>query len=165
MKELEKKIIAECKEDVRVVACRFPLPNIEPEAEIGSDVNTVWLYKIPKTWYTLILILWKIQLVLSFYFQMKNHDLKVKIMSVSLESHWVRRLLTRWHLWEQENITTSMHISSSVIRSYWKKCCWHQEMRFLYYYRFDEGVLWWHSTLVTTGLRIKTVTLKWYYNG
>ncbi|XP_022320561.2 ATP synthase subunit C lysine N-methyltransferase-like [Crassostrea virginica] len=49
MKDLEKKIISESKEDVRVVACRFPLPNIEPEAEIGTDVNTVWLYKIPKT--------------------------------------------------------------------------------------------------------------------
>ncbi|XP_048777681.1 ATP synthase subunit C lysine N-methyltransferase-like [Ostrea edulis] len=48
MKELEKKIIAECKDDVRVVACRFPLPNIEPEAEIGTGVDTVWLYKIPK---------------------------------------------------------------------------------------------------------------------
>lgn len=49
MKELEKKIIAESKGDVRVVACRFPLPNIEPEAEIGTGVDTVWLYKIPKT--------------------------------------------------------------------------------------------------------------------
>lgn len=56
MKELEKKIIAECKDDVRVVACRFPLPNIEPEAEIGTGVDTVWLYKIPKMWFRILLI-------------------------------------------------------------------------------------------------------------
>lgn len=48
MKEFEKKIIVECKEDVWVVVCRFFLLNIEFEVEIGSDVNIVWFYKIFK---------------------------------------------------------------------------------------------------------------------
>lgn len=48
MLDLESKILAECRRDCRIVACRFPLPNIKPEAIIGSGIDTVWIYNISK---------------------------------------------------------------------------------------------------------------------
>ena len=46
MEELEKKFIRELKSDCRIVACRFPLPNLKPLKTIGHGVDTVWIYTI-----------------------------------------------------------------------------------------------------------------------
>jgi len=48
MEDLEKKILAECKKDCKVVACRFPLPSLTPLRTIGCGVDTVWLYEVCK---------------------------------------------------------------------------------------------------------------------
>lgn len=46
MKDLEHKLIAESKENSKIIACRFPLPNSEPVTVIGDGVDTVWLYDL-----------------------------------------------------------------------------------------------------------------------
>lgn len=46
MTDLEKKFINEAKPGTRIIACRFPLPNLQAEKIIGSGVDTVWLYSI-----------------------------------------------------------------------------------------------------------------------
>ncbi|CAG2257721.1 Protein N-lysine methyltransferase FAM173B,Protein N-lysine methyltransferase FAM173A [Mytilus edulis] len=45
MDRLETKFENETNNDVRIVACRFPLPNWEPIETIGEGIDTVWLYK------------------------------------------------------------------------------------------------------------------------
>lgn len=45
MDRLETKFEEETNNDVRIVACRFPLPNWEPIETIGEGIDTVWLYK------------------------------------------------------------------------------------------------------------------------
>lgn len=46
MEELEEKFRTELREDSRIVACRFPLPNLKPLKTIGEGVDTVWVYAI-----------------------------------------------------------------------------------------------------------------------
>ncbi|XP_017781383.1 PREDICTED: protein FAM173B [Nicrophorus vespilloides] len=48
MADLEKKFIAECKSDCKIIACRFPLPNLKPIRTVGEGVDTVWLYEMSK---------------------------------------------------------------------------------------------------------------------
>lgn len=44
MKDLETKLLKEVQKDTKIIACRFPFPNIEPNKIIDSGVNTVWVY-------------------------------------------------------------------------------------------------------------------------
>ncbi|XP_040564714.1 ATP synthase subunit C lysine N-methyltransferase [Lepeophtheirus salmonis] len=44
MGELEFKLIKEVKKDSQTIACRFPLPNLTPDQEIGEGIDTVWTY-------------------------------------------------------------------------------------------------------------------------
>ncbi|KAH8268656.1 hypothetical protein KR026_011279 [Drosophila bipectinata] len=48
MQDLEHKLIAECPHDAQIIACRFPLPNMEHAKIIEDGVNTVWFYKMDK---------------------------------------------------------------------------------------------------------------------
>ncbi|XP_034827848.1 ATP synthase subunit C lysine N-methyltransferase [Maniola hyperantus] len=48
MKDFEKKLLLEVKDDTVVVACRFPLPNIRPVETIGHGVDTVWKYVVKR---------------------------------------------------------------------------------------------------------------------
>ncbi|XP_034659873.1 ATP synthase subunit C lysine N-methyltransferase [Drosophila subobscura] len=48
MKDLEHKLIAECPHNTKIIACRFKLPNLEPERTIEDGVNTVWFYDLNK---------------------------------------------------------------------------------------------------------------------
>lgn len=48
MQDLETKLIAEAP-NTKVIACRFPLPNLEPLKTIDEGVNTVWFYDLSKT--------------------------------------------------------------------------------------------------------------------
>ncbi|XP_048509781.1 ATP synthase subunit C lysine N-methyltransferase isoform X1 [Athalia rosae] len=45
MDKVEQKFIAELRSESVIVACRFPLPNLEPIAILGHGVDTVWVYK------------------------------------------------------------------------------------------------------------------------
>ncbi|XP_025415458.1 protein N-lysine methyltransferase FAM173B [Sipha flava] len=49
MCDLEKKFITELSDETVIVACRFPLPNLEPYLIIGTGIDRVWAYKICKT--------------------------------------------------------------------------------------------------------------------
>ncbi|KAH8346114.1 hypothetical protein KR067_005595 [Drosophila pandora] len=49
MQDLEHKLIAECPHDAEIIACRFPLPNMEHVKIIEDGVNTVWFYKLDKS--------------------------------------------------------------------------------------------------------------------
>jgi len=45
---IEKQVSRDCNrmdKQVRLVACRFPLPNWEPFASFGSGIDQVWLYE------------------------------------------------------------------------------------------------------------------------
>ncbi|XP_028137218.1 ATP synthase subunit C lysine N-methyltransferase isoform X1 [Diabrotica virgifera virgifera] len=44
MNDLEKKFIKECKSSCKIIACRFPLPNLTPIKTIGHGIDTVWVY-------------------------------------------------------------------------------------------------------------------------
>lgn len=46
MPEFEKKLLNEAADYTKVIACRFPLPNVTPTQTIGGGVDTVWLYEI-----------------------------------------------------------------------------------------------------------------------
>lgn len=46
MKDLEHKLIVECAHDAKVIACRFPFPNLQPIKVIEDGVNTVWFYDL-----------------------------------------------------------------------------------------------------------------------
>ncbi|XP_015112761.1 protein N-lysine methyltransferase FAM173B [Diachasma alloeum] len=48
MEEIERKFIAELKNDSAIIACRFPLPNLKPIQTIGQGVDTVWIYERPR---------------------------------------------------------------------------------------------------------------------
>ncbi|KDR15633.1 hypothetical protein L798_09447, partial [Zootermopsis nevadensis] len=45
MPKLEEKLTNELRNDVHVVACRFPFPTWTPDATLGTGLDTVWLYK------------------------------------------------------------------------------------------------------------------------
>ncbi|KAL4119770.1 hypothetical protein QTP88_012545 [Uroleucon formosanum] len=49
MLDLEKKFSEELSEGTVIVACRFPLPNLEPYLVIGTGIDRVWAYRISKT--------------------------------------------------------------------------------------------------------------------
>ncbi|XP_022164775.1 protein FAM173B isoform X3 [Myzus persicae] len=49
MLDLEKKFSTELSEGTVIVACRFPLPNLEPYLVIGTGIDRVWAYRISKT--------------------------------------------------------------------------------------------------------------------
>lgn len=44
MTDLEKKLLLEANKESKVIACRFPLPNIKPTRIVGEGADTVWLY-------------------------------------------------------------------------------------------------------------------------
>lgn len=46
MHDLEKKLLNEVRADAKVIACRFPLPNLRADKIIGGGIDTVWLYNI-----------------------------------------------------------------------------------------------------------------------
>ncbi|XP_066581579.1 ATP synthase subunit C lysine N-methyltransferase [Prorops nasuta] len=46
MQKLEQKFLSDLNKNCMVVACRFPLPNIQPINIIGKGIDTVWIYKI-----------------------------------------------------------------------------------------------------------------------
>lgn len=46
MNDLEKKLQTEALEGTKIVACRFPLPNMKPKQIIGGGIDSVWLYEI-----------------------------------------------------------------------------------------------------------------------
>ncbi|XP_045771130.1 ATP synthase subunit C lysine N-methyltransferase [Maniola jurtina] len=48
MKDFEKKLLLEVKDDTVVVACRFPLPSMRPVETIGHGVDTVWKYVVKR---------------------------------------------------------------------------------------------------------------------
>uniref|UniRef100_A0A1B0G5X6 Uncharacterized protein n=1 Tax=Glossina morsitans morsitans TaxID=37546 RepID=A0A1B0G5X6_GLOMM len=45
MDQLENKLILEAPHS-KVIACRFPLPNLKPVKSIDAGVNTVWFYNL-----------------------------------------------------------------------------------------------------------------------
>lgn len=45
----ENKLINELPNKAVVIACRFPLPTIQPTDRIGSGVDTVWKYVLQKS--------------------------------------------------------------------------------------------------------------------
>lgn len=45
MPKLQAKCAEEMKPDARIVACRFPLPDWQPEAVICAGIDTVWRYR------------------------------------------------------------------------------------------------------------------------
>ncbi|XP_036323554.1 ATP synthase subunit C lysine N-methyltransferase [Rhagoletis pomonella] len=48
MKDLESKLIAESKENAKIIACRFPLPGLQPQSVAGDGIDTVWFYNLNK---------------------------------------------------------------------------------------------------------------------
>ena len=48
MHKLQGKFQVEMKDDARVLACRFPLPNWRPTQVIEEGIDSVWLYHKPK---------------------------------------------------------------------------------------------------------------------
>lgn len=46
MTDLEKKLLSEANSESKIIACRFPLPNIKPTRIIGEGIDTVWLYDL-----------------------------------------------------------------------------------------------------------------------
>ncbi|XP_013103453.1 ATP synthase subunit C lysine N-methyltransferase [Stomoxys calcitrans] len=48
MKDLETKLIAEVPNS-KVIACRFPLPTLEPLKVVDEGVNSVWFYDLSKS--------------------------------------------------------------------------------------------------------------------
>ncbi|CAH0389909.1 unnamed protein product [Bemisia tabaci] len=48
MPELEEKCHRELHNNANVIACRFPLSSLKPSQEIGSGIDSVWVYKIVK---------------------------------------------------------------------------------------------------------------------
>lgn len=46
MPDFEKKLLSEASENTKIIACRFPLPNLIPKEIVGGGVDTVWLYEI-----------------------------------------------------------------------------------------------------------------------
>lgn len=48
MPDLEKKFIKESKPDSVIVACRFPLPNLEPSWMIEEGIDSIWVYRMKR---------------------------------------------------------------------------------------------------------------------
>lgn len=48
MTDLEKKLLSEANKDVKIIACRFPLPNVQPIRIVGDGIDRVWLYTLKK---------------------------------------------------------------------------------------------------------------------
>lgn len=46
MNDLEQKLQSEAMEGTKIVACRFPLPNMKPTQIIGGGIDSVWLYEM-----------------------------------------------------------------------------------------------------------------------
>lgn len=46
MADLEQKFLKECKPTTKIIACRFPLPHLQPLKTIGAGIDTVWFYEI-----------------------------------------------------------------------------------------------------------------------
>lgn len=49
MQDLERKLLTEAANDAKIIACRFPLPQMEPQRVIEDGVHTVWYYELNKT--------------------------------------------------------------------------------------------------------------------
>lgn len=49
MTDLEKKLLTEANKEAKIIACRFPLPNVKPSRVIGEGIDSVWLYKLKRT--------------------------------------------------------------------------------------------------------------------
>lgn len=48
MPDLEKKFIKESRPDSVIVACRFPLPNLEPSWMIEEGIDSIWVYRMKR---------------------------------------------------------------------------------------------------------------------
>lgn len=48
MKDLEQKLLKESNNNTKIIACRFPLPNLVATKIAGGGVDTVWYYEIKK---------------------------------------------------------------------------------------------------------------------
>ncbi|XP_076630776.1 ATP synthase subunit C lysine N-methyltransferase [Colletes latitarsis] len=48
MEDIEKKFRTELQNNCIIVACRFPLPNMNALKIVGQGVDTVWIYKVSK---------------------------------------------------------------------------------------------------------------------
>lgn len=48
MKDLEAKLLEESSNGTKIIACRFPLPNLMATKIVGGGVDTVWYYEIKK---------------------------------------------------------------------------------------------------------------------
>ena len=48
MTELELLFEKSLRNQTKVVACRFPLPNWTPTIIIGEGINRVWVYEVEK---------------------------------------------------------------------------------------------------------------------
>ncbi|XP_065579665.1 ATP synthase subunit C lysine N-methyltransferase-like isoform X2 [Artemia franciscana] len=46
MAPLEEKFTRELVRGTKIIACRFPLPNLTPIHTIGSGIDAVWLYEV-----------------------------------------------------------------------------------------------------------------------
>ncbi|KAI8046781.1 ATP synthase subunit C lysine N-methyltransferase [Drosophila gunungcola] len=49
MQDLEHKLVAECPDNTKIIACRFPLPSLQHVKIIEDGVNTVWFYDLDKS--------------------------------------------------------------------------------------------------------------------
>ncbi|XP_076174189.1 ATP synthase subunit C lysine N-methyltransferase isoform X2 [Ptiloglossa arizonensis] len=48
MQDIENKFVTELQKDCVIIACRFPLPNMNAMKIVGEGVDTVWIYKVSK---------------------------------------------------------------------------------------------------------------------
>lgn len=46
MNDLEEKLVLEANEESKIIACRFPLPNLVAKKIVGEGIDTVWLYEM-----------------------------------------------------------------------------------------------------------------------
>lgn len=49
MAELEKKLTSELLPNSKIIVCRFPLPNLKPNAVIGNGMDRVWIYDLKES--------------------------------------------------------------------------------------------------------------------
>lgn len=46
MNDVEQKLIKELKPETKIIACRFPMPNLIPVKTIEAGVDSIWTYEI-----------------------------------------------------------------------------------------------------------------------
>ncbi len=45
MKDLQEKLASELVPEARILVCRFPLPQLQPIATVGTGMDRVWVYR------------------------------------------------------------------------------------------------------------------------